>query len=141
MSSTVNPGQLVRKHERLVPVVGVQNAVFPHPHADFAEMGDVRFDAVGLECDVFQPLAPLAEETVDPRLRVPVLHQVEPALVAEEDARVELHSLALIVAEVARGQPQNPLEAVAGVAQVPHHHADVLNAQNHRRAPPAGSFR
>ena len=135
------PGQLVRKDESLVPVVGVQNAVFPHADADLAEMRDVRFDTVGLECDVFQPLAPLAEEAVDPRLRVPVLHQVKPALVAEEDARVELHSLALVVPEVARGQPQNPLEAVAGVVQVPHHHADVLNAQNHRRAPPAGSFR
>ena len=93
-------------------------------------MRDVRFDVVGFESDVLEAFALLLEKAENTGLRVLVLNQVQPALVAEKDARVELHAQALIIPEITGFQAERPLEMCARSLQVTHDDADVLNAEN-----------
>ena len=51
---------------------------------------------------------------------------MQPALVAEKDARVELHAPALIIPEITGFQAERPLEMCARSLQVAHDDADLL---------------
>ena len=68
--------------ERLVAVVGVEDRVLEDGDSDAPQALDVAFDVVGFDGDVFQALALFLEKTIEPGVGIPVLDQVEPALVA-----------------------------------------------------------
>ena len=78
---------------------------------------------------LFQARAMVAQELVDPRFGVPVLDEVQPALVAEENARVKLHAAPLIVAKIARFETERALKPIARLSQVAHRHSDVLQTE------------
>ena len=67
---------------------------------------------------------------MDARLGIPVLHQVQPALVPQENPGIELKALPLIVSKISSLQAERPLELGACIFEVPNHDAYVLDSQN-----------
>ena len=122
-------GQVLRIYKRFVAVVRVEDFIVVDRHADLAETGDVALDIVGFDGDVFESLPAAIEELVYPGLWIPILNEVQPAFVSQEDSSIELHPLTLIVPKIAGFQAKHAFKSFAGVVEVADHHTDVLNSE------------
>lgn len=115
--------------ERLVAVVRVEDLILEDRDAQVAKAAHVRFDVVGFEGEVLELLAVSREKLVDARFRVPVVDDVEPALVSEQNSPVVLKAFALVVAKVPH-RKANVLELTPGALVIRHRHADVLQTDD-----------
>ena len=95
-------GKLVGENKRFITIVGREYPVLKDRHTNLSKMHYITLDIVGFNGNVFKSLPTLVQEFVDTSSLVPVLHQVQPALIAEQYASIVLHALALVVTEIAR---------------------------------------
>ena len=79
---------------------------------------------------MLESLPSFTKESGDAGIGVPVLNDVEPALVPEQDARVVLHPWSRVVPEVAGAESERALETSACLFQVAYDDTDVLDAQD-----------
>jgi hypothetical protein len=122
------PRQLVGIYERFVAVLAVEDGVFEYCDALLSQAGYITLDVVCLDCDVFKALPAFFQELKHPRTWLPILDQVEPTLIAEQDSSVELLPSSLIVTEVACFQAEDALEPAASVVEILYHDTNMLNA-------------
>jgi hypothetical protein len=93
-------------------------------------VGDVGFDVVRFQRNVFEPLSLFLEESIHARLRIPILDEVKPTLVPQQDPGVELHASSLIVSIIPGFHAQHLLEAGARLVQILDDDTDVLDTKN-----------
>ena len=122
------PRRLIGIDKGLKAIGGIKNLVLVDGHADVAQVLHIGLDVIAFQGDMLQALAMLFQELVDPRFGVPVLDDVQPAVVAQQHARIVLHALALVVAEVPAFEPKDLFQALAGGVHVAHRHAYVLHS-------------
>ena len=127
MNSIVRPGSWW-EYEGLVAVLPIEDRVFENRDPFLSQLGHITLDIICLYGNVFETLTTFLEKLVDPRIFLPVLDQVQPALVAKQNASVQLLASGLIVTEVPGFQPENAFKPLAGVCEVPDYYAEMLNA-------------
>ena len=120
---------VVRVHERLEAVGGVEDAVL-EDGGGLLHAGHRALDVVGLDGDVFEPLADGPQVLTDARLRVPVVDHMQPALVAEQLPGVELEAAPLVGAQFGGFEPDLP-EPLGGGGVAPVGGTDVLETEDH----------
>ena len=70
--------------EGFEPVIRVEDAIFENRNAGGSDARDVRLDIVALERKVLEAFAAVLEEAVHAGFGVPVMNDVQPALVSEK---------------------------------------------------------
>ena len=73
---------VVGKNERFIAVVGVEDLVFEDGNVQISQSRNIGFDVVGLERDVLEAFTLPAEKLVDASFWIPVVDDMEPAVVA-----------------------------------------------------------